>query len=102
MTLLDDIRRHICRFGPPRSLLVELERGAHPTIFSASRRTLNLTGRVMHDPAGMLDAQLSLQLSQVSFPRDADLALVPSDSGCTRSSLAAAFRLRPRTGEKVF
>ena len=49
MTLLDDIARHVCRFGPPRRLLVELEHGAHPTIFSASPRTLNLTGRVMHE-----------------------------------------------------
>ena len=49
MTLLDDIARHVCRFGPPRRLLVELEHGAHPTIFSASPRTLNLTGREMHE-----------------------------------------------------
>jgi hypothetical protein len=38
----------------------------------------------------MLDARVSPELSQVSVARDAGLALLPSDSGCTLCSLAAA------------
>jgi hypothetical protein len=55
--LLDEIRRRVEGFGPPRSLLVELQRRAHRTILSASPTTLNVTRCVKQTDVGVLDAQ---------------------------------------------
>ena len=95
-TLLDDIRRHICRFGPPRSLLVELQRGAHPTIFSTSPGALNLTRR--DDPRRLPKCSMLThpELPEISLPRHADLALVPNDFRLHTILASAGLRLQPR------
>jgi hypothetical protein len=47
--LLDDVGCHIHGFDPPRSLVVELERGAHPEILSTSPGALNINRRVTRE-----------------------------------------------------